>query len=236
MRTIKTYLFLAVFYFCGIQQALAQYTLRIPLGGNTFVANGKPGSIHIAPQGITGWKNSQTEPTIYIKTGQLGTFELALLAKSNGISKISVSVNHHVFQLAISGAGFKEYSLGEISVTDTGYIAIRLKAISKTGGSFADISYLLLEGVADTTKVRYVKDEFYWGRRGPSVHLNYPLPENKNFEYFYNELTVPIGSDPVGSYFMSNGFGEGYFGIQVNSPTERRVLFSVWGPFTLYHR
>ena len=27
---------------------------------------------------------------------------------------------------------------------------------------------------------------------------------------------------------MANGFGEGYLGIQVNSPTERRVLFSVW--------
>ena len=30
---------------------------------------------------------------------------------------------------------------------------------------------------------------------------------------------------------MANGFGEGYFGIQVNSATERRVLFSVWSPF-----
>ena len=36
----------------------------------------------------------------------------------------------------------------------------------------------------------------------------------------------------IGSYFMANGFGEGYFGIQVNAPTERRVLFSVWSPFT----
>lgn len=30
---------------------------------------------------------------------------------------------------------------------------------------------------------------------------------------------------------MANGFGEGYFGIQVNSATERRVLFSVWSGF-----
>jgi hypothetical protein len=30
---------------------------------------------------------------------------------------------------------------------------------------------------------------------------------------------------------MANGFGEGYFGIQVNSETERRVLFSVWSPY-----
>jgi len=42
---------------------------------------------------------------------------------------------------------------------------------------------------------------------------------------------VPEGEDVVGSYYMANGFGEGYFGIQVNSETERRVLFSVWSPF-----
>jgi hypothetical protein len=46
-----------------------------------------------------------------------------------------------------------------------------------------------------------------------------------------NEITVPAGNDPVGSYFMGNGFGEGYFGIQVNSAIERKVLFSVWSPF-----
>ena len=33
------------------------------------------------------------------------------------------------------------------------------------------------------------------------------------------------------SYYMAAGFGEGYFGMQYNSPTERRVLFSVWSPF-----
>ena len=30
---------------------------------------------------------------------------------------------------------------------------------------------------------------------------------------------------------MANGFGEGYFGMQVNGPSERRVLFSIWSPF-----
>jgi hypothetical protein len=30
---------------------------------------------------------------------------------------------------------------------------------------------------------------------------------------------------------MANGFAQGYFGMQVNSATERRILFSVWSPF-----
>jgi len=56
--------------------------------------------------------------------------------------------------------------------------------------------------------------------------MGYTVPANT--EYFYNEMTVPAGADKIGSYFMSNGFNGGYFGIQVNSPTERRVLFSIW--------
>ena len=70
-----------------------------------------------------------------------------------------------------------------------------------------------------------------WARRGPSVHMNYAMgPEPA--EYFYNELTVEPGNDVTGSYFMTNGFGEGYCGFQVNSPTERRILFSVWSPYS----
>ena len=41
--------------------------------------------------------------------------------------------------------------------------------------------------------------------------------------------------DPEGSYFMADGFGEGYFGMQVNGPEERRILFSVWSPFKTDH-
>ena len=51
-----------------------------------------------------------------------------------------------------------------------------------------------------------------------------------NIEYFYNEMAVSKGSDLLGSYFMANGFAEGYFGIQVNSQTERIILLSLWSP------
>jgi hypothetical protein len=41
-------------------------------------------------------------------------------------------------------------------------------------------------------------------------------------------MSIPEGQDTLGSYFMANGFRGGYFGIQVNSPSERWILFSVW--------
>jgi hypothetical protein len=49
--------------------------------------------------------------------------------------------------------------------------------------------------------------------------------------WFCNEIEVPAGNDVVGSSYMANGFGEDYFSIQVNSETERRILFSVWSPY-----
>lgn len=75
-----------------------------------------------------------------------------------------------------------------------------------------------------------MQDDFYWGRRGPSVHLSYETPD-KDIQWSYSEITVPEGEDTIGSYYMANGFAQGYFGMQVNSPTERRVLFSVWSPY-----
>ena len=114
-------------------------------------------------------------------------------------------------------------------IADTGYVAIILEGISKKGKTFADIESLKIG--TSPQNLQYVKDDFYWGRRGPSVHLNFLMPTNKPIEWFYNEVTIPKGKDAIGSYYMANGFKEGYMGIQVNSEKERRILFSVWSPF-----
>ncbi|MCD7936340.1 MAG: DUF3472 domain-containing protein, partial [Tannerellaceae bacterium] len=106
-----------------------------------------------------------------------------------------------------------------------------LKGVSKQGTEYPHLAELLIDGEAAAEPLNFVRNfETYWGLRGPSVHLKYTLPE-EDVEYFYNEITVPEGEDVTGSYFMANGFGEGYCGIQVNSETERRILFSVWSPF-----
>ncbi len=85
------------------------------------------------------------------------------------------------------------------------------------------------------TGLTYVVDNsgsyFHWGRRGASDHLSYIASSAKNISYYYSEINVPVGYDPIGSYYMANGFGQGYFGIQVNSAVERRVLFSVWSGY-----
>jgi hypothetical protein len=65
-------------------------------------------------------------------------------------------------------------------------------------------------------------------RNASSVHLWYDVPTQHvdDIEYFYCELTPT--ADPLWTYYMATGWHRGYFGMQVNSATERRVIFSVW--------
>jgi hypothetical protein len=127
------------------------------------------------------------------------------------------------------------YPFGEFKIEKPGYVRVDLRGSKRQGEAFAEISDLLVSSKTESLKLNYVKTSeggmFYWGRRGPSVHLRYEVPRDAKLKYAYSEITVPEGQDPIGSYFMANGFGQGYFGIQVNSATERRILFSVWSPF-----
>jgi hypothetical protein len=43
-----------------------------------------------------------------------------------------------------------------------------------------------------------------------------------------SSIRVPTRSNPVNTYWMANGFSGGYMGMQRNSGSERRILFSIW--------
>jgi hypothetical protein len=205
--------------------------LSIPLGGNTFQISSKSTEA-ITDHGIESWQRKTTVYALYFSLHTAHGVQLALpLIDQSGNSTLSISVNGAVKQYNLK-AGDREIDLGETVLN--GYNVIKLQGIRKSGADFARIEELLIRH-KDTIQVNYVPDNqdnnFYFGRRGPSVHLNYEFPENTDIKWLYNELTVPTGDDPIGSFYMANGFGEGYFGMQRNDSTERRILFSVWSPF-----
>ncbi len=202
----------------------------IPLGGNAFVTQAvSGGSEIITDNGLGNWTNVNAVTSVFFRLGQTGKLTLSVRAKvPSGKSAIKISLNGLNFTRKLEGPGYKIYPVGSMMITSPGYYKVDLKGISKTGNYFADVSDIIISGPAASANVIFANDpkNFYWSRRGPSVHLNYSAPDNT--EWFYNEITVPAGEDKIGSYFMSNGFNGGYFGIQVNSATERKVLFSVW--------
>ena len=209
----------------------------VPLGGNSWVTvKSKRGSEQVTDTGWTNWQSKETVFSVYIYITKKGLLKLsAVINVPKGNSKIKCSVNGKSKEVNAAGSG-KEYTIGEWEITEAGYVRIDFQGVEKTGDAFAVMNELRISGSAVDEQIAYVKNNegnyFYWGRRGPSVHLNYDLTDVKgDIEWFYNEITVPKGNDIIGSYFMANGFGEGYFGMQVNSTTERRILFSVWSPY-----
>ncbi|MEN8186070.1 MAG: DUF3472 domain-containing protein [Bacteroidota bacterium] len=210
------------------------FLVSVPCEGNSWVFNNSDVTRNIIVEGgIKNWTNASYKIRTYFYAESTGNIEVGLKAKFTGATKLKVTLDNESKEVSFSTSdNFVKYEVGTFSVDQKGYHYIELEGLQKEGPSFGEISDILLGEDHWSSKIAYVDYEwFYWGRRGPSVHLSYEAPANKNIVWFYNEMTIPEGNDPIGSYFMANGFSSGYFGIQVNSETERRVLFSVWSAY-----
>lgn len=201
-------------------------SLEIGMSGNSYVTRQHDGA-RITDRGLTRWTDPKSVVSVYFYLHESTTADLSLLAK--GHSEIKVSYGKKHFKVRLDSDDFTQVPVGRISVSKPGYVRIDLQGLSMEGNSLGEVKQLVAANVSG--KSSYVTNfADYWGRRGPSVHLAYKLPAGDT-EWFYNEVTVPKEGETMHSYYMAAGFGEGYFGMQYNSPTERRVLFSVWSPF-----
>lgn len=209
----------------------------LPLAGNAFSSFHLDGSKTITNDGIESWTNPQEYFTVYFKVSKPGSLQILINEPFSivGKSVLEFGINNELKRIKFNETQKSPITIGKWKIKDTGYVALKIKGISKTKNNFPSISKLAISGSAIQGKTAFVPNNegnfFHWGRRGPSVHLSYQVPEKVNAEWYYNEVTVPVGQDIIGSYYMANGFGEGYFGMQANSEKERRILFSVWSPF-----
>lgn len=210
--------------------------INIPLGANAYLTKNVEGA-KVTEAGITNWTDKDTEISTWFHLNKTGKMNISLRAKSfNENTKITVKIADKVYPLTLNSKEWTVYPITNNVECKKGHLRIDIQGVNKTTPMFAELSDLIVDGEAignsADTAPNYIKDfSYYFGRRGPSVHMKYTLP-NEDVEYFYNEVTVPEGDDVIGSYYMANGFGQGYFGMQVNSESERRILFSVWSPFT----
>lgn len=211
---------------CGNAQAQS-VPASVALAGNAFVTTASAGATEIVnTNGLANWTSASTVTSIWFRMAQAGSATIGLDASLAGgnSSRIRVTVNGTPFEVNLTKGPTRTYNVGTLNLP-AGYIKVDLQGISKSGGYFGDVSSLK---VTTASALSYANDaaNYYWSRRGPSVHLGYTVPANT--EYFHSEITVPQGQDAIGSYYMANGFNGGYFGIQVKSTSERWVLFSVW--------
>lgn len=209
--------------------------IQVPAEGNSwFLTN--VGTAQMQSKDLNGnsWSSSQSVLRTYFHLEKAGTVHIGIKAKVvSGTSTVEATFQEESKEVTMKDSYTGVVYIGSYEVASAGYYFLDLKGVKKTDIQFAELEYIALGGDATSAGVNYSnEDYFYWGRRGPSVHLGYQVPAAAgNVEWFYSEVLVPEGNDVIGSYYMANGFGQGYFGMQVNSSTERRVLFSVWSPY-----
>jgi len=210
--------------FCNAQEK--SYT--IPTAGNSFEIDYKTEQTTVLKDGIFISPNTKNKTSVYFKLQDTGSIKIRLKGETKQSGKMLVKFGKLNKKIKFNSAQTL-YNLGETTISKAGYYHLDLTGME---GEIT-VSDLILEGTATSKGVIYSNDAlyYYWSKRGPSCHLKYEIPTQNNVTYYYSEITVPKGQDVQGSYYMANGFKEGYFGIQVNGPTERRILFSVWSPF-----
>ncbi len=208
----------------------------VPLAGNKFPDKPDERRLDIGPDGSLRFRDAADRCSVYFSVNRPGIVRLAVKGRAeNGSVEIQAVVGDEKLAVQLRDSSSQAYSLGDINVARPGYVRVALQCKKQSQLQTAAISDLIVASDSDDMTLDFVRNNegnmYYWGRRGPSVHLGYQLPANTKLTYAYSEITVPRSQDVIGAYFMANGFSEGYFGIQVNSNTERRVLFSVWSPF-----
>lgn len=215
--------------------AVAQSESVVTLSGNAYITSvpqgdaGTPSFIDEGKCKIRNWNNPKTTISFYFRAMKSGKMNIALQAK--GKSRIEVSLLGKKKKVTLDSDVLTRVNLGTFKVKTPGYIKMDIRGVKiNEGDVFGNVAAVIVGG--EVAPVVNVASDFssHFGRRGPSVHLGYSLPR-ENVEWFYNEVIVPEEGDIPSSYYMACGFGQGYFGMQNNTPHKRRVLFSVWSPF-----
>ena len=229
MKYSRLFCILIVFTFVACKQEMSfdvsLLNTEITSGNSWVINDASKSSEVITKEGITNWQDANDTIRAYFYTEKEASIPFGIIAK--GTSEFKISYNNKTESIKLENSEFDTIYIDNYNSEGKGYNHIDFHGITNNN---IEIKSILIKQPDDNTLVKYIKDDFYFGRRGPSTHLVYETPTD-DIEWMYNEIEIDKDQDVIGSYFMANGFGEGYFGIQVNSENERRILFSIWSPF-----
>ena len=210
---------------CLFALCRAQAELRVP----AFTAYLEPdpdGADVSSRSGISGWTDPSLKVLWFgdIKTpGRLDcSLELRLPAGAESKLRLTVAGKSREVIAKGRGADLVKIDFGAFEVPQPGYQRFTLESLNAGSKSAGNLQALILDGPA-AADAHFNLDP---RRNAASVHLAYPTTGFTNVDAFYCEVTGV--ETPLWTYFEACGWHRGYFGMQVNSPTERRIIFSVW--------
>ncbi len=216
--------FYAIVFFA--HNCFAQTEVVIP----AFTAYSLPDahSVHVSEaSGITHWNDSNQSVNWYgnfVKTGALNV-KVALQPASSQATRWRMSVSGQSKDASVPAASnAKPFTVdfGSFVIAKAGYHRLVLESLEAPSKPVGGVKELILGGPA----VEQSHFNLEPRRNAASVHLAYIEPSDANVEAFYCEVTAI--DDPTATFYMACGWHRGYFGMQVNSETERRIIFSVW--------
>lgn len=212
------------------QQAVSKTFVSITGNGYMYPSPDGESSPLLRRKGIVGWSDSSTYCRVFFNPRSTGKLVAGLnIFESKSESQLQVTLDGRgkAYKINIGKSDSVELPIGQFDIPDTLYHFLEIRGLSRKGVSFPSIRGIVFSGEAAVNLV-YNKSEY---RGAPSTHLRYPYPEDSTIAWFYNEIEVPVGVNAVHGYYMTNGFADGYMGIQTNSYSERRFIFSIWSNY-----
>ena len=204
---------------------LERAELRIP-AFTAYVLPNPQGARIREPQGITLWKDPSQRVVWYGQFAKTGPMQVCVAIEPKGGSvpslKMRVAGQSRSGESGPIENGISIVNFGTWELSETGYVPLELERDSEGSEPDFRVVDLRLAGGAVEGAHFNLKER----RNAASVHLMYPITSGTEIEAFYGEVTAV--EDPIGTFYMTCGWHRGYFGMQVNSPNERRIIFSVW--------
>lgn len=169
-------------------------------------------------KGVTGWKDKKQSVLWFGEIKTPGKLSAVIKARGEDGRRLSLNIAGQGHDAVVKKG---EARFGEFEIAMPGYVKFEMTSRSSSDGK-GTIDALVLDGPATAGAHFNLEPR----RNAASVHLMYPTPQNEKIAIFYNEVTAV--EEPLYTFYMACGFSRGYFGMQVNSEKERRIIFSVW--------
>jgi hypothetical protein len=215
-------LFLALYLFT-VSGAQAQ--LKVP--AFTAYLEPDPDGASVSPSsGVSNWTDPLLKVLWFGEIKTPGKLDCSLLLRlpAGAETRLRLSVAGNDREAAAKGMGddVVRVDFGSFDVPAAGYQRFTLQSLNAPGQDAGNLQALVLDGPAAVGAHFNLQSR----RNAASVHLVYPVAGASNVDAFYCEVTGM--ETPLWTYFEACGWHRGYLGMQVNSPTERRIIFSVW--------
>ncbi len=198
--------------------------LRVP--GFTAYISPDPNGARVSREGVSRWIDPAQKIIWGGEVKNAGWLQVGIVLRlpAGDMTKLRLTVGKQSNVATAAGSGSQTVlmNFGRFDFSEAGPCVFALESLNAKGKSAGDIESLLLVGPAAKDAHFNLKER----RNTASVHLSYPEPKGEKIAAFYCEATGI--EEPVATYYEVCGWSRGYFGMQVNSPTERRIIFSVW--------